>query len=160
MAKAIHNWFMRAAPIVMPLILLRWPQCQRWMLVVWQKWLNLPTSILLHFVAVWQMAAEGQSDTMASDMEVCMKQRCVTEFLHVEKMSPTDIHGHLLNVSGDQTVDVSTVMQWMARFCKGDSDMKDKPCSRQPCTAVTPWNEVFLSTHLHKSANGVNCVEK
>jgi len=27
------------------------------------------------------MAAEGQSDKMASDMEVSMKKRCVTEFL-------------------------------------------------------------------------------
>ena len=55
------------------------------------------------------MAAEGQSDTMASDMEVCMKQRCVTEFLHAEKMAPTDIHLCLLNIYGDQRVDVSTM---------------------------------------------------
>ena len=38
------------------------------------------------------MEGEGQSDRMASDMEVCMKQRCDTEFLHVEKIVPTDIH--------------------------------------------------------------------
>jgi len=31
--------------------------------VVWQQTLNLPTfRIPLHFVAMWQMAAEGQSD--------------------------------------------------------------------------------------------------
>jgi len=29
---------------------------------------------------------------MASDMEVQIKQSCVTEFLHVENMAPTDIH--------------------------------------------------------------------
>ena len=29
--------------------------------------------------------AEGQSDKMASGMEVLMKQRCVTELLHVKK---------------------------------------------------------------------------
>ena len=34
------------------------------------------------------MAAEGQFDKMVSDVEVCMKQRCVTEFLHVEKWHP------------------------------------------------------------------------
>ena len=28
---------------------------------------------------------------MASSMEVHMEQRCVLEFLHVEKMAPTDI---------------------------------------------------------------------
>ena len=35
------------------------------------------------------MAAEGQSDKMAFDMEVCMKQRGVTEFLHAEKIALT-----------------------------------------------------------------------
>jgi len=60
------------------------------MLVVWQKGLNLPTSILLHIVAVWQMAAGGQSDRMVSDVEVCMKQRCVTEFLPAENSAPND----------------------------------------------------------------------
>jgi len=54
--------------------------------------LNLPTNILLHFVAVQQVAAEGQSDKMASDIKVRMKQWCVTEFFHVEKIAPTDIH--------------------------------------------------------------------
>ena len=38
------------------------------------------------------VAAEEQSDKMESDMEVHMKQRCVTKFLHLEKMAPTDIH--------------------------------------------------------------------
>ena len=37
--------------------------------------LNLPTNIPLYFVAVRQMVVEGQSDKMASDMEVCIKQR-------------------------------------------------------------------------------------
>ncbi|MEQ5179387.1 hypothetical protein [Proteus genomosp. 6] len=60
--------------------------------MVWQQRLNLPTNIPFHVVAVWQMVAEGQSDRMVSDMEVCMKQSCVTEFLHVEKMAPIDIH--------------------------------------------------------------------
>ena len=54
------------------------------------------------------MAAEGRSDRMTSDMEVCMKQRGVTEFLHTDKMAPTDIHGCLLNGYGDQMVGVST----------------------------------------------------
>ena len=30
-------------------------------------------------------AVEGQSDRMVSDMEVCMEQKYVMEFLHVEK---------------------------------------------------------------------------
>ena len=46
------------------------------MLVIGQYRLKLSASILLHVVAMWQVAAEGQFDRMASDMEVCMKQRC------------------------------------------------------------------------------------
>ena len=74
-----------------------------------------------------QMTAEGQSD-----MEVRMKQRCVIEFLYAEKNAPNDIHQRLLNVYGDQTVDVSTVRRWVARFSSGDSDVQDKPHSRWP----------------------------
>ena len=55
------------------------------------------------------MAADGQSDRMASDMEGGMQQRCVAKFLRVEKIAPTDIHQCLLNVYRVQTVDVSTV---------------------------------------------------
>lgn len=29
---------------------------------------------------------------MASDIEVHLKQKCVTEFIHVGKTAPTDIH--------------------------------------------------------------------
>ena len=50
-----------------------------------------------------------------------MKQRCVSEFPHVEKMAHIDSHQHLLNVSGNQTVDVSTVRQWVVCFSSGDS---------------------------------------
>jgi len=51
-----------------------------------------------------------------------MKQRCVSEFPHVENMALIDRHQHLLNVSGNQTVDVSTVRQWVVCFSSGDSD--------------------------------------
>ena len=47
------------------------------------------------------MAAKGQSD-----MKVHAKQTAVAEFLHVEKMAPTDSH-HSLNIYGDQTVNVA-----------------------------------------------------
>ena len=58
------------------------------------------------------MTAEGQSGKTVSDTEVHMKHRCIIE-LYVEKMAPTDIHQCLLNIDGDQTVDVSTVRQWV-----------------------------------------------
>ena len=107
--------------------------------------MNLPANIPLNFVAVRQTTAEsGQSDEMASDMEVRMEQRCVTEFLNAEKIAPKYIHRRLLNVYGDQTVDVSTVRRWVARFSSGDSDVKGKPRSGRPCTALTPHNEERL----------------
>ena len=64
------------------------------------------------------MIAEGQSDRMVSDVEVCVKQSCVIEFLHVETVAPTDFHRLLLNVYGDQTVDVSRV-EAMGGFISG-----------------------------------------
>jgi len=64
--------------------------------------------------------SEGQSDRMPSDMEVRMKQRCATEFLHEGKMSPAGIHQCLLNFCGDQTVDVITVRWLVVCFSSGD----------------------------------------
>ena len=52
----------------------------------------------LHVVAVQQIAAEGQSDWMVCDMEVNMRRRCDTEFSHVEKIGPIDIHWLLVDV--------------------------------------------------------------
>jgi len=39
---------------------------------------------LSHFVALQQMAAEGQSDKMVTDMEVPMKQEYDIKLLHTE----------------------------------------------------------------------------
>jgi transposase len=41
-------------------------------------------------------------------------------------------------------VDVSTVRRWVVRLSSDDSDVKDKPRSGRPCTAVTPRNEERL----------------
>ena len=54
--------------------------------------MNLPYSIWLNFIVMQQMAAERQSDKMASDMEVRMKKRCTIKFLLEEKMAPIVIH--------------------------------------------------------------------
>ena len=54
-------------------------------------------------------------------MEVYLKQRCVIEFHHVEKIAPTDIHNDLLNISGDQIVDVSAVGWWVVHFSSDHS---------------------------------------
>ncbi len=39
-----------------------------------------------------------------------------------KKIVPTNILQHLLNVYGDQTVDVSSVRQLVVCFCSGDSN--------------------------------------
>ena len=62
----------------------------------------------------------------------CMKKRCVNEFLHVEKIASIEIRWCLLNIYGDQTVDVSTMRhneaqwgtmrQWVVCFSSGDVD--------------------------------------
>ena len=58
---------------------------------------------------------------MTFDTETPLKQRCETEFLHEEIIAPIDIHQHLLNTDGDQTVDVSTERWWVVRFSSNDS---------------------------------------
>ena len=57
-----------------------------------------------------------------------------------ENMAPIDIHWHVLNVYRDQTVDVSTVRQWMVCFSSGDSSVKDKPRSRWPYRFLQVWH--------------------
>ena len=74
-----------------------------------------------------------------------------------KKFAPNDIHRRLLNVYGDQTVDVSTVKRWEALFISGDSDVKDKPRFGRPCTAVTPRNEERLDQFIRALRLG-NCV--
>ena len=58
---------------------------------------------------------------MASEREVCPKQRGGIEFLHEEIMAATDIHQCLLRIYGDQTVAVSTVRRWVMHSSSGDS---------------------------------------
>jgi len=94
------------------------------------------------------MAAEGQSDRMEPDVEVCMKQRSLNSSMQ-KKVAPSDIHQCLLNIYGDQTVNVSIVRWWVVHFSSGDSDMKDKSLSSWPCTAVTPEYEEHLSQFIH-----------
>ena len=83
---------------------------------------------------------------MVSNMEMHVKQTCGIELPCAEKITPIDIHWCLLNIYGDQTVDVNTVKQGVVHFSSGDSDMKDKAWSGRPYIAVTPQNE----EHLHQ----------
>ena len=62
------------------------------------------------------------SDQVTSDMEMCLKQRSGTEFIHAENIPFIDIHQCLLDINGDQTVAVSTVRWWVVRFSSGNSE--------------------------------------
>jgi len=68
---------MRAAPKVIPPVLLCWPATSEAVVGGMEEEVEPSQNILLCFVAAWQMAAQGQAGKMASDMEVCMKQRDV-----------------------------------------------------------------------------------
>ena len=68
-----------------------------------------------------------------------------------KKIAPSDIHRRLLNVYGDEIVDVSTVRRRVARFSSGDRDLKDEPRSGWPCTAVTPRNEERLDQFIREN---------
>ena len=81
------------------------------------------------------MVVEGQSDRMASVMEMWMKQRCVTEFLYAEKVAYTDLIRCLLNTDEDHLVDMSTVRQRVVQFSSGISDNKP-PLPGQMCMMV------------------------
>lgn len=54
--------------------------------------MKLPTNILLNFVALQQIATEGYTDKMVSYTEMHMKQMCIAELLHVEKVVLIDIN--------------------------------------------------------------------
>ena len=75
-------------------------------------------------------------------MEVCMNV-CGTEFLHALKMAASDIHWHLMDISGDQTVDLSTVRQWVVCFSSGNSN-SGSPLLVQIFTSMA-WKLLFIA---------------
>jgi len=104
------------------------------------------------------MAAEEQSDSMASDVEVHMQQKSGTEFLHAEKVAPSDINWCLLNIYGDQTVDVSTVRQWVSvHFSNDDSNHRSPPLVQVVMNIVF---RLLFFTGENAPGNGGGYVEK
>ena len=104
-----------------------------------------------------QMAAEGQCDKMASDMEVQKKQRFISEFLHVEK---NYTHWHSLNIYSDPEVEMSTVRQRVVPCSGGDSDVKDKSFWMVIHSSHTTKCRVSQSAHPCKSANAGDYIKK
>ena len=111
-----------AALKVMPPILICWPMTSEGGGGGMAGEVQSPANIPWHFVAMRQMAAERQSDTTAPDVEVHIKGKYLNELLNGEKIALIDIYWHLLNIYGDQTVNVSTVRWTVVRFCSSDSN--------------------------------------
>ena len=97
MIPVTENKSTKAVPKVMPPILLRLPTTSEANVVDMAVEIEPFRQYSVKFCCRATKTAEGQSDRLASDMEVRMKQRCVTEFLHAEKIAPNDIHRRLLN---------------------------------------------------------------
>jgi len=75
-------------------------------------------------------------------MEVHMKQRCLIEFLHAEKIAPTGIHQCLLNGEDDQTVDMRTV-----RHFSRDDIVSGSPSLEQILFLFL--NKCGIQAHVH-----------
>ena len=83
-----------------------------------------------------------------------MNQRCVIEFLHAEKIAPTDIHRCLRNVYGDQSVDVGTIGWRMMQYCEmGLFPLVLFLFTVQRCIAIVAdyWKTVFCCWELSLS---------
>jgi len=134
---------MRGALKVTPPILLSWPKTSE---------VEVSSILLVEFEPSWQHCVKSCWCVTDGYRKVVWQnsiwQGSVSEEKGMslnsstkKKIAPIDIHWHLLNIHGDQTVDVSTVRQWVVHFTSSNCDMKDKSHSGQPCTAVTPLKE-------------------
>ena len=122
----------RAAPKVTSLILLCWPPMSEADAGGMAMEVEPSHQYSVTFCCGVTDGSRGEVWPNSVDTEVHVEQRYVTEFFHLEKITPTDIYPHLLNIYRDQTVDVSIERTWVMGFSSDDSDMKDKPCSGCP----------------------------
>jgi len=73
-------------------------------------WTSQP---ILHYILLLGNRWPQKGSLTKWHLEVHMKQRCVSEFLHVKKKSPTDIQWCFLNIYGDRTEVVGDAFhQW------------------------------------------------
>ena len=93
------------------------------------------------------MTAEGQSERLVSDMEACMKQKCVSVFLHEEKMALINACWAFMETR--QWMWAQWKSEWVVHFSSSGSDMQDKAHSQWPRIAVTSSNEKHLDQLIH-----------
>jgi len=63
-----------------------------------------------------------------------------------KRMAHAEIYQSLLNVCGDQTVDVSTERWWVVCFSNGHCDLKNKSYSRWPCRFLSVVCRILFIT--------------
>jgi hypothetical protein len=83
----------------MPPILLCWPTTLEAVTGSTSVEVEPSRQTFVSFVPVRPIAAEEQSGIMASDMKVRRKQKCVIEFLNLEKIESVDNLQRLLSLS-------------------------------------------------------------
>ena len=83
-----------------------------------------------------------------------MKKKCVTEFLHVEKIVPIVIHWCLLNTYEDQTEDVSTVKWQVVHF--SSDDRKTRKQWWQHCN-ITKFASSRSHEYSHRNRKNTVC---
>mgnify|MGYP003415101186 FL=1 len=103
-----------------------------------------------------ELAICFQSKVISERMEVIscakFKQRAVIEFLVAEGCEPIEIHRRLLNVFGNETVDVSTVRRWVLRAKNSDRgklNISDADRSGRPVTVSTDENRDRVSALIN-----------
>jgi len=92
--------------------------------------------------------AQGPIQPGLECLQVHMKQRDVINSSMVEKVAPADFHWRLLNVSGAQPVDVSTVRWWVVRVSSGDSDSGSPPLVQMFTSVAYSANGAVLKSSV------------
>ena len=100
-----------------------------------------------------QMTAEGHNDISHRSTY----EAKIVGYFRAEKIALIDIHYGLLNIYGDQTVDVSTTRWWVVRFSSGDSNSGSPPLA-QSCLRVNI--QAFVHCWQKCTFNSGDYVEK
>ena len=131
--------YMKAVLKVTPPIFLCWPTTSEAEVGGITAEVELSYQYPLTCVAMWQMAAEGHSDRMASDLEGYMKRKGKNWIPPCRK---SGIHWYSLMIAEHLLRPVDIEQKWSERcFTHGNNSTKERSCSRRPCTAITTQNE-------------------
>ena len=101
------------------------------------------------------MAAEGQSDTMASDMEVYTKERCASELLHTAK----SVHPLTFTDACWTFLEIEQWM-WAQRGVGGEFQQSWQQVTSPGADCYMHGTQALVHLWQKCTANGDNYVEK